>query len=57
MIFMWGIVLPLTALAAFVGTLLGMKLLKTIAKNGDFSIFSFYCLGLALFTFFLNLIA
>ena len=46
-----------TALAAFVGTLLGMKLLKTIAKNGDFSIFSFYCLGLALFTFFLNLIA
>ena len=47
----------MTALAAFVGTLLGMKLLKTIAKNGDFSIFSFYCLGLALFTFFLNLIA
>ena len=46
-----------TALAAFVGTLLGMKLLKTIAKNGDFSIFAFYCLGLALFTFFLNLIA
>lgn len=46
-----------TALAAFVGTLLGMKLLKTIAKNADFSIFAFYCLGLALFTFFLNLIA
>ena len=55
--FQMVLVCLVTALAAFVGTLLGMKLLKTIAKNGDFSIFSFYCLGLALFTFFLNLIA
>lgn len=55
--FQMVLVCLVTALAAFVGTLLGMKLLKTIAKNGDLSIFSFYCLGLALFTFFLNLIA
>lgn len=55
--FQMVLVCLVTALAAFVGTLLGMKLLKTIAKNVDFSIFSFYCLGLALFTFFLNLIA
>lgn len=55
--FQMVLVCLVTALAAFVGTLLGMKLLKTIAKNGDFSIFFFYCLGLALFTFFLNLIA
>ena len=55
--FQMVLVCLVTALAAFVGTLLGMKLLKTIAKNWDFSIFSFYCLGLALFTFFLNLIA
>ena len=46
-----------TGLAAFAGTLLGIKILKTLAKNGNFSIFAFYCLGLALFTFFLNLIA
>ena len=38
----WPALGLVTALAAFVGTLLGMKLLKTIAKNGDFSIFSFY---------------
>ena len=55
--FQMVLVCLVTALAAFVGTLLGMKLLKTIAKNGDFSIFSFSCRGLALFTFFLNLIA
>ena len=55
--FQMVLVCLVTALAAFVGTLLGMKLLKTIAKNGGFSIFAFYCLGLALFTFFLNLIA
>lgn len=46
-----------TGLAAFAGTLLGIKILKTLVKNGNFSIFAFYCLGLALFTFFLNLIA
>lgn len=46
-----------TGLAAFAGTFLGIKILKNLAKNGNFSIFAFYCLGLALFTFFLNLIA
>lgn len=46
-----------TAVAAFGGTFFGIKLLKNITQNANFSIFAFYCWGLALFTFFLNLIA
>lgn len=46
-----------TGIAAFAGTFLGIRLLRSVQKNGSFSIFAFYCWGMALFTFFLNLVA
>lgn len=46
-----------TGAAAFAGTFLGIRLLRIIQKSLGFSIFAFYCWGLALFTFFLNLVA
>ena len=51
------LVCVVTAAAAFGGTFLGIRMMKSITKNAGFSIFAFYCWGLALFTFFLNLIA
>ncbi len=45
------------AAAAFVGVLLGIKLMQSLAKNAGFAIFGYYCWGLALFTFILNLMA
>ena len=55
----FGIVLVClaTGLAAFVGTFLGIRLLRAARKSIGFSIFAFYCWGLALFLFLLNLIA
>lgn len=47
----------LTAAAAFGGTLLGVKLMRYMAANHGYSIFAFYCWGVALFTFILNLMA
>lgn len=46
-----------TGIAAFAGTFLGIKLLRAVQKSGSFSLFAFYCWGMALFTFFLNLVA
>ncbi len=46
-----------TGAAAFGGTLLGVKILRNFTKSGSYTLFSFYCWGLALFTFFLNLVA
>lgn len=46
-----------TGAAAFVGTLVGIRILRYFQKNGSFSFFAFYCWGMALFTFFLNLVA
>lgn len=45
------------ALASFFGGLLGVKLLRSIVEEHGFSVFAFYCWGLALFTFFLSLVA
>jgi len=47
----------LSALSAFGGTILGIKLMRHLAKEQGFSVFGVYCWGLALFTFILNLIA
>lgn len=44
-------------LASFLGALGGVKLLRRIVAEHSFSVFAFYCWGLALFTFFLNLVA
>lgn len=47
----------LTAAAAFLGTMLGIKLMRTLAAEQGYSGFGVYCWGLALFTFILNLMA
>lgn len=46
-----------SALAAFGGTLLGIKIMRNLALNGGFPLFAYYCWGVALFTFILNLMA
>ena len=45
------------ALAAFGGTMLGIKLLRHLAQEKGYGAFGIYCWGLALFTFILNLMA
>lgn len=46
-----------SAAAAFGGVTLGVKLMRSLAQNGGFALFGYYCWGLALFTFILNLMA
>ena len=45
-----------SAVAAFGGAMLGIKLMRQLSAGQGFSVFGVYCLGLALFTFILNLI-
>ena len=47
----------LSAAAAFVGATLGIRLMRMLIGNSGFYLFSYYCWGLALFTFILNLMA
>lgn len=44
-------------LAAFAGSTLGIRLMRRLAAEQGYSVFAFYCFGLALFTFILNLMA
>lgn len=46
-----------TAGVAFGGTILGIKVMRYMSANHGYSIFAFYCWGVALFTFILNLMA
>lgn len=46
-----------TALVAFGGAMLGIKLMRQLAENQGYASFAFYCFGLSLFTFILNLLA
>lgn len=46
-----------TALIAFGSSMAAIKLMRHLASNDGYSIFAFYCFGLALFTFILNLMA
>ena len=46
-----------SAVAAYGGTMVGIKLMRNLAEGKGFSVFGVYCWGLALFTFILNLIA
>lgn len=47
----------LSAVAAFAGTMLGIKCMRHMAGQQGFSIFGVYCWGMALFIFILNLMA
>lgn len=46
-----------TGLTAFAGCLLGIKIMRILSGNHGYSGFAFYCIGLSLFTFILNLMA
>lgn len=45
------------AAMAFCGTFLAIRLMRRLAESRGYLIFAFYCWGIALFTFILNLIA
>lgn len=47
----------LTVLTAFGGTMLGVKVMRYLSADHGFGLFAFYCFGLSLFTFILNLLA
>lgn len=46
-----------TGLTAFGSSLLGIKAMRYLSGNHGYSAFAFYCVGLSLFTFILNLMA
>lgn len=58
-VFSFGILLIclLAAAAAFGGGMLAVKIMRNLAANSGFSVFGFYCWGVALFAFILNLMA
>jgi len=47
----------LCAIAAFLGAMGGIRIMRHLAVNIGFTIFAYYCWGIALFTFVLNLMA
>ena len=47
----------LTAACAYGGTMLGVKVMRHFSESKGYAVFGFYCFGLALFTFVLNLMA
>lgn len=47
----------LTAVAAFGGTMLAVRIMRHLSQERGYSLFGVYCWGLALFTFILNLMA
>lgn len=58
-VFSFGILIRYlaTGLTAFGGCLLGIKIMRILSGNHGYSGFAFYCVGLSLFTFILNLMA
>lgn len=57
--FSFGVLLSslLAVVAAFLGTTIGIRFMRSLALEKGFSSFAYYCWGVALFTFILNLIA
>lgn len=55
--FQWLLVYILTALLAFIGAMLAIRIMRKLAAEKGYAIFSYYCWGIALFTFILNLMA
>ncbi len=55
--FQWFIVYILTAALAFVGAMLAIRIMRALASDRGYHFFSYYCWGIALFTFILNLMA
>lgn len=55
--FQWIMIYIFAAAAAFVSALLAIRLMRALASSRGYSVFSYYCWGIALFTFILNLMA
>lgn len=55
--FQWLLSYILAAAFAFAGTMLAIRLMRKLAADKGYYIFSYYCWGIALFTFILNLMA
>lgn len=55
--FQWIMIYIFAAAAAFVSALLAIRLMRALASSRGYSLFSYYCWGIALFTFILNLMA
>ena len=55
----FGIILHcvIGGITAFAGAYLGIRVMRTIAQDKGYTFFSYYCWGVALFTFVLNLMA
>ena len=47
----------LSAIAAFCGAMCGIRIMQQLAADIGFTVFAYYCWGVALFTFVLNLMA
>ena len=47
----------ITGIVAFVATLGGVRIMRTMAANQGYAIFGLYCFGMSLFVFILNLLA
>lgn len=55
--FQWLLFYLLAAVFAFAGTMLAIRLMRKLAADQGYHLFSYYCWGIALFTFILNLMA
>ena len=55
--FQWVLTYLLTAVFAFIGAMAAIRLMRMLAAGDGFSYFAFYCWGIAIFTFILNLMA
>lgn len=55
--FQWVVIYILAAAAAFVSATLAIRVMRTLASSIGYSFFSYYCWGIALFAFILNLMA
>ena len=55
--FQWLLFYILTAALAFAGAMLAIRIMRVLAADKGYHIFSYYCWGIALFTFILNLMA
>lgn len=55
--FQWLFAYLLSTIAAFVGATIAIKLMKSFSSDKGYPLFSFYCWGIALFAFILNLMA
>lgn len=53
----WVLIYILAAAAAFVSAMLAIRVMRALASGAGLSFFSYYCWGIALFAFILNLMA